>query len=412
MSTTSTFQDQRTHLLVDEYDNLSEREQRILNTYLRKRDFPLTFKIACRKHRLVTHDFHDRPLTQSGDYTRVQLDDERLGLGDTFASYLEAIANKRLRNAGLDHNIRDFLGKKTIRLPRSKSPRQYGGFQHLVVLSSGIVRTFLELCRDIYAASPTSSGWPVSVSIQDNVIKGYAADRWTSLSTDRSARPELQRLVEQVAHLFKAKSATSKEKQIIRLEIVDFDRATTFLRDLLDTALDYEAFIKPNQERLQKNRGLPSRGYLLHRLLCVHFRLQPESRWDFEITSANLERLVTHPDDSTADIFQHPTRRRTTRSSAGSTPLFRQYCPILDGHCDTRTPDVGTGFLSCRLPAAGPIRDAIRLIKQAFAHIDSSTDYRIFTAEDYPPVGESVLQGLRRGGQLGLCARRAQSFFP
>ena len=185
----------------------------------------------------------------------------------------------------------------------------------------------MELCRDIYAASPTSSGWPVSVSIQDNVIKGYAADRWTSLSTDRSARPELQRLVEQVAHLFKAKSATSKEKQIIRLEIVDFDRATTFLRDLLDTALDYEAFIKPNQERLQKNRGLPSRGYLLHRLLCVHFRLQPESRWDFEITSANLERLVTHPDDSTADIFQHPTRRRTTRSSAGSTPLFPAILP-------------------------------------------------------------------------------------
>ena len=93
---------QRVHLLIDEYDNLSAYQQRILNTYLRKRDFPLTFKIACRKHRLVTHDIHDRPLNQSGDFTRVQLDDEGLGLGDSFASHMEAIANKRLNHVGLD----------------------------------------------------------------------------------------------------------------------------------------------------------------------------------------------------------------------------------------------------------------------------------------------------------------------
>ena len=84
ISKTARFKNQRVHLLVDEYDNLSEYQQRILNTYLRTRDFPLTFKIACRKHRLITHDIHDRPLNQSGDYTRVPLDDEDLGLGGAF----------------------------------------------------------------------------------------------------------------------------------------------------------------------------------------------------------------------------------------------------------------------------------------------------------------------------------------
>ena len=101
LSQTKAFRAQRVHLLVDEYDNLSELQQRVLNTYLRKRDFPVTFKVACRKHRLVTHDIYDRPLTESGDFTRVSLDDERLGLGKAFASYVEAIANKRLRNAGV-----------------------------------------------------------------------------------------------------------------------------------------------------------------------------------------------------------------------------------------------------------------------------------------------------------------------
>ena len=146
------FSTQRVHLLIDEYDNLSAYQQRILNTYLRKRDFPLTFKIACRKHRLVTHDIHDRPLNQSGDFTRVQLDDEGLGLGDSFASYMEAIANKRLKNVGLDETIQDFLGKTVRRKTRSRGQsRLYGGFEQLVALSSGIVRTFLELCRDVYS---------------------------------------------------------------------------------------------------------------------------------------------------------------------------------------------------------------------------------------------------------------------
>ena len=380
------FEGQRVHLLVDEYDNLSERQQQILNTYLRKRDFPLTFKIACKKHRLVTDDVHKRPLNPSGDYAKVQLDDEDLGLGGSFSSYVEAIGNKRLKNVGLGVTIKDLLGKKARR-PKSKGERRYGGFEHVVVLSSGIVRTFLELCRDIYSQKPDSSLWPVAMSVQDEVVKVHASNRWNTLSTDNSARPELQRLIEQIARLFKKQSEVGSEKQIIRLEIVDFDDATTFLRELLETALEYEALVKPNRERLQKNRGVPSRGYLLHRLLCVHFRLEPESRWDFEISSENLQRLVTQPDEATSDILKKPTRRRAGKDREDSTPLFPPHCPILDDFCPKRHPRDGKGFLSCRLPQAGTIRDAVKLLRQAFESAESS-HYRLLTAEDYPPSGD------------------------
>ena len=386
LSGVATFKGQRVHLLVDEYDNLSERQQQILNTYLRKRDFPLTFKIACKKHRLVTDDVYNRPLNPSGDFARVQLDDEDLGLGGSFSSYVEAIGNKRLTNAGLEVTIRDLLGKKA-RIPKSKGERRYGGFEHVVVLSSGIVRTFLELCRDMYSRKPDSNHWPVAVSVQDDVVKAHASNRWNTLSTDHSARPEVQRLIDQIARLFKKQSEAGSEKQIIRLEIVDFGEATTFLRELLETALDYEALVKPNRERLQKNRGVPSRGYLLHRLLCVHFRLEPESRWDFEISSDNLQRLVTQPDEDTSDILKKPTRRRTGKDREDSKPLFPQHCPILDDVCPSRHPQDGKGFLSCRLPQAGIIRDAIRLLKQAFESAESS-HYRLLTAEDYPPSGD------------------------
>ena len=73
---------------------------------------------------------------------------------------------------GLEVTIRDLLGKKARR-PKSKGERIYGGFEHVVVLSSGIVRTFLELCRDIYSRQPESSVWPVAVSVQDDVVKAH-----------------------------------------------------------------------------------------------------------------------------------------------------------------------------------------------------------------------------------------------
>ena len=39
------------------------------------------------------------------------------------------------------------------------------------------------------------------------------------------------------------------------------------------------------------------------------------------------------------------------------------------------------------MPEAGPIRDAIRLLKEAFESAESS-HYRLLTAEDYPPSGD------------------------
>ena len=83
LSGAASFKGQRMHLLVDEYDNLSERQQRILNTYLRKRDFPLTFQDRLQEAS-AGYRRHPQPSLQpSGDFTQVQLDDEDLGLGGT-----------------------------------------------------------------------------------------------------------------------------------------------------------------------------------------------------------------------------------------------------------------------------------------------------------------------------------------
>ncbi len=86
--------------------------------------------------------------------------------------------------------------------------------------------------------------------------------------------------------------------------------------------------------------------------------------------------------------MRQPTRRRRVTSRSRGGPLLRPVCPILDAHCDPTQPDIGRGFLSCRLPKAGPMRDAIVLLKGAFADVEGDVEYQLLTAEDYPPRGD------------------------
>ena len=393
VASTPDFQGQRVYLLLDEFDSLSEQEQRAINSYLRKRDYPLTFKIACKKHRLTLEDRLGNPLNPSGDFSRVELDDDDFGRSGTFSHYLEAIANKRLQHAGIGVNIKTLLGPGS---PSGgpKAERTYSGFNTVAMLSSGIVRSFIELCRDLYPFATHNGTGGIStipVSDQDRVIKNHGSNKWNVLSRDHSARAELQHLISQIATLFEIKSRTTNESKIIRIEIIDFDRASPFLRLLLDQALEFEALVQPNRERLQKNRRATSRGYLLHRLLCIHFRLPPESRWDCEISCDQLERMALGTPDDVRAVVKQPTKQIRNRSQQGrpANLLENWKCPVLDSDCPRADPAKHEGFLSCRLSQSGKIRDAIKFLKNEFSRCRvGDTPYRLRTAEDFPSQGD------------------------
>ena len=64
-------------------------------------------------------------------------------------------------------------------------------------------------------------------------------------------------------------------------------------------------------------------------------------------------------------------------------------CPILGEKCPSESPRRHIGFLSCRLPTAGHIRDAISLLKSTFAsHAVDGLDFALMTAEDHPAQGD------------------------
>ena len=384
------FAGQRIHLLIDEYDSLDEFQQKIINRYLRRRDFPITFKIACKKHKLILTDVHNQPFNPSGDFSSVQLDDDEFGNGRDYRSYLASIADKRLRNAGFESDIRSLLGSKQAS-SKAKVARRYSGFEMVAMLSSGVVRTFLELCRDMFSRIPAggpSRNFVVDRVIQNQVVEEHATKRWNALSRDQSARPELQVLVDRTAKLFGEKSKGT-ENQIIRLEVLDPERLSTFVKNLLDQAMEYEAFVQPNRERIQKNQNHPSRGYLLHRLLCIHFRLEPSSRWDVEISSDQLEKLILQPPSVIKDVARHPTAIRDSTRRMLTLAQARP-CPVLEQPCPGGLPHPNVGFLACRLPESGHIRDAVRMIREVFSGFQhpSGKSFEIKTAENYPPVGD------------------------
>lgn len=389
------FSKMRVHLLIDEFDSLSPLQQQIVNNYLRKRDFPITFKIACKKHKLELIDIQRKPLNPSGDFSRVELDDEGLGTGTGFSTYLEDIANKRLKRAGISVGIRKLLGPSSTEKPRPKTERKYFGFGMVTTLSSGIVRTFLELCRDMYAqiiVNPKQGILSIiDPNIQNKIVKDHANLRWNSLSQDRSARPELQQLIERVVELFREK-AKGSENQMIRIEILDHELLSPFFKKILELALEYEALVQPNFQRLQKNSMQPSRGYVLNRLLCVHFRLEPSSRWDAEISAHQFEKLVLGPPNEVVKIARASSKGAGKELPvSGAAPQLYDICPILDQRCVGGHQESGVGFLACRLPEAGRIKDATRLIVEAFkAYNDTRPEksYKVKTAIDYPAQGD------------------------
>ena len=388
VSNSSIFYQQRVHFLIDEYDSLSQHQQRIINLYLRKRDYPVTFKIACKKHCLILEDLNNRPLNPSGDFNRVELDDNEFGISSSYSKYITAIADKRLKRAGYTVSVEEFLANAPV-AAKPGTEIKYGGFKMIAMLSSGIVRTFLELCRDIFSRHLESGQRNLRARIddQDKIIKQHAANKWSSMSRDHSTGPQLQHLIDQIATIFRLKAESTKETQIIRLEIVDYNRIPRYLRDLFTQALEYEALVQPNRERLQKNKKKASRGFLLHRLLCVHFRLIPTSRWDLEISTLQIEKLLLGDYEDAKEVVKNPTKmtENTISHAQESAQLpLETVCPVLLDNCPVDTPTQGLGFLSCRLPESGHILDAIRLLKDAF----NSAEYELKTAQEYPAQGD------------------------
>lgn len=397
----------RFYFLLDEFDNLTEYQQKLINTLVRKRDFPITFKIATKKHKVVYEDRYGNPLNQFDDYQLVELDDNDFGIGNTFLSNIEKIANLRFSQAGItDINIKDLLGAaEPERSPGVEA--QYHGFKMVATLSSGIVRPFLEFCREMYARGGfEDERVPIATipnQIQDRVLKNRAEHLYNRLRDVNTSEPQLETLVSGIGNLFLQKSTTSgeTENQVIRLEVLDYHNLPLYTRQLFRRALEFEALVVPNRSRVEKNRPSPSTGFILNRLLCVHFRIFPSSRWDIEVTAENVEQLLLSPNE-TIKLLVGGRKRGTSKGSKKKTgATFHDHlrmtpCPVLERVCDYPIENPYMGFLAIRLPEEGKIRVAKDLlIAELGKRKTPETPWDLKSAEELVPEGDIACKACR-----------------
>jgi len=267
----------RIYFLLDEFENLAEFQQTIVNTITKLRPDSLTIKLASRALGLKSSvDLQGEPIQSPRDYKMVSLDYD---INDShYTDLLFEISKKRLQKENfVQDNIRKLLPSfpkysefgeervielvtKYLKVHRGidfsecteadqkewlhrmdfavifreaaaqnrRYPRRYSGFKTLVDLSSGIISNFLELCKMAFYLSESSGqdvrgGKAIDPTTQSEAV--YLVSRasldWIPRNIPKTG-PSIARLILDLADIFREKLLKhNTEPEAARLVIKD-----------------------------------------------------------------------------------------------------------------------------------------------------------------------------------------------
>lgn len=341
----------RVYFLLDEYENLAQFQQTVVNTIAKLRPFSLTLKVATRAlgvRSLV--DLQAEPIQTPRDYRMLDLDYnvkdakyrrllleisrkrlEAEGFRVTDIGQLlerapayhpvaagdmekaleqHAISTGRSRGDMSDAQWSEFQHKWgeafIFRLSTAREPRTYAGFDEFVSLSSGIVSTFLEMCKmAFYLAEGQNvdvrAGSPIPWDTQNRAV--YAASKAYLDSIPRNIEktgPVIQRLVLDIGEILRERllSHTGEPvagvlvlKDLSALEKVAFAQ----LAAVLDDGVRWSVFHTSGQAKayVPRHRGTPpSSDYFLNRVLSPVLRISQRRRWRTEFVADELRSLI------------------------------------------------------------------------------------------------------------------------
>jgi len=342
-------------LLFDEANELCEVHQRCVNSMMAQRSQrTLCIKVASQKRGFVPGPRlrGDVQVDETHDYTTLDLDGLYTNNRQAYYRRIELIANDRLRAVGMEVDINSYLPvgerqsqlleearhsaeERYLAIPEEKRPRDkanfikkyapaivfqelipakaadiYAGFDNVVHLSSGIVRSFIDCCFRMYEKfvekNPGLEPTEVPIQIQSDVIKQYSNEFIQAQLVDRISAPSTQpaqrelyrnvhSLLKGLGALFRARllDKSSREPRIISISLKD--EAGDELQKVLDVA-EREAFLHAKWYGSKRgDRNL--RCYVLNRRLCPHFNLDLMGfQGRIEVTAEQLGISLTDPD--------------------------------------------------------------------------------------------------------------------
>ncbi len=356
----------RFYLLLDECEQFSKGQQKVINTLIKQRLTTLVFKLATRPPDIQTINTIDEGIGLTDrECKRLYLDREYNPTSAPFKKLCRDVARKRLEKYRYTTtDIRKILGKYTVEdeidkgdinaylkdkyptkervknkfgevykdfkvaatfqiLSNKRLKKKYAGFDTYVMLSSGIMVHFLELCRDTFNFSfgkhiiRDKSGEisfkqiPLSIETQNKAtndisenfyrdIKGRA-ESLKGTPIDMEFGDKIQYIVSVLGGIFREKLMSFNEPEAARIEIPEGtssldNNLRNPVRQIFETTIAISVFQEGEPYMPKRRGGIRPPTYILNRILAPYLSISPRPRWRTKVPAEVFNKILTVSD--------------------------------------------------------------------------------------------------------------------
>jgi hypothetical protein len=334
-------------LLIDDADNLSEEQTRILNTWVSSRGVAeLSLKISTQLRYKTYRTISGQQIETPHDFAEVEISDVYTSDRDRYFKRVRDIVKKRLQKADIDRTPEQFFPsdraqeaeiekiaeglvaswstdgrgnrprddayryarpdfiKGLAGTRKSSSTYSYAGFNQLVHVSSGVVRYFLEPAALMWGEQSAANGGKPVVeildSIQDKITKAEANRFLTSeferISQDETRGPDhrdkatkLRNLIDSLGGLFHSILVSASSER--RVFSVAFSNGPDDeVREIFNLGAEYNYFHKGSIGK--KEGGGRTDLYILSRRIAPVFTLDPTSFAGYKFITNDTARMM------------------------------------------------------------------------------------------------------------------------
>ncbi len=373
------------YFLLDEYENLLPFQKVVVNTLIKwSQAGEFSIKVVTKKTGFQDpRTLEGQEIERPDDYTAADLDYDlsNTSMRKNYKRLLIRICEKMLNNEGfeetdisklleerphlddsikekMEHKIKEIIAEQgtewdTLSEEKRKEywhqlevgsyyrvisgKKVFSGIDDLIILSSGIIRYFLELCGTAYYFAlqdniDVKNGNPIPTKAQKNAAYTLSEYHLGEIARNISNHgPEIRQFTIDLGDIFRQKLLHHlSEPEAARIRIVDPHRLSTSdfeeTRKLLDLAEMHsvlQGYGGRGGMRPKHATDVQPKEYVLNRIYAPDLQFSPRYRWSTEFTCQNIKSLLD-PDkrqETKSQLIQKVTPQKQKNDKTQTTLL-------------------------------------------------------------------------------------------
>ncbi|MCY4287690.1 MAG: hypothetical protein OXC63_03775 [Aestuariivita sp.] len=363
------------YLLIDDADNLSDTQTRILNEWVATRSTEdVCLKVSTQLRYKTFRTITGGAISTPHDYDEINISNVYTSNRSRYMQRMCSIVKKRLSLYNFKCTPEEFFPvhqvqeKKIERIKRAYLDKgddaargarasddstryarpdyikelsdrrgglqqySYSGFKQLVHISSGVIRHFLDSAAEMYAEEKVKNGnvKRISPEIQNQVIRNHADQlffrEFDKILMDEAPSPDelkpfirMRKLVEALGTIFfEVLKSDASERRIFSIALSDSDDQEVL--DVLDLGVQYGYFHKSSMGTKKFASRTPL--YILTRRLAPFFSLDPTSFAGYQsISTSDLREAMENQKSFTRKFSQKKKLGSELNADQGKLPL-------------------------------------------------------------------------------------------